>query len=241
MTTEEIERALASRLDADTTGAGRGSRSGPGHAPGRIDYLALVPATAGDAPSPPTGTKVSTRRSGARYVPSAYAVGAASLRARFDSKFWKALSRMRPDRCCGALFLGPSGCGKSSAAAYAVLRWLARVGCRTPSRAKPVVWLDAIEATDAERRYRLGSGDPEWLVEAYRAEWLVIDDIGVSTSPVLLQLVLARRYQAGLATIATTGLTREQLSEHIGAATVRRVLEFQGQKGLLVDCHGRNS
>jgi hypothetical protein len=104
-----------------------------------------------------------------------------------------------------------------------------------------VFWLDAIVATDAEKRYRLGSGDPELLVEAYRAEWVVIDDIGRSTSPALVESVLARRYQAGLATIATTGLTRQQLSEHIGAATVRRILEFQGQKGLLVDCHGRSS
>jgi DNA replication protein DnaC len=147
---------------------------------------------------------------------------------------------MTPDCRCGGVFLGPSGCGKSSAAAYAVLRWLGRAGS-TGASGKPVSWLDAIVATDAEKRYRLGSGDPEHLADAYRAEWLVIDDIGLSTSPVLLQSVLARRYQAGLPTITTTGLTREQLSEHIGAATLRRMVEFKGQKGLLVDCHGRDS
>jgi hypothetical protein len=236
VTENEIEAALASRSSGDMVKARAG---GQPRAPIRAlgaDSASLVP------PSPAEAAPIEVpRRSVAkapRCVPPAYAVGAVALKARMDARLWKALSRMRSDERCGAVFLGPSGCGKSSAAAYALLRWSSSVGAATTHRGR-VFWLDALEATDAERRYKLGSGDPELLVDAYRAEWLVIDDIGLSTSAMVVQLVMARRYAAGLATIATTGLTRAQLSEHVGAATVRRILEFRGQKGLLVDCHGR--
>jgi hypothetical protein len=171
-----------------------------------------------------------------RCVPRAYAGSPSELRARISPPLWKALASMDPAERCGAVFLGPSGVGKSSAAAYAVQRWRAKVGPSTSMRER-VFWLDALEATDAEKRYRLGTGDPEQLSDAYTAEWLVLDDIGTTTSATLIQLVLARRYQAGLPTIATTGLTRDVFTQHIGAATARRVLEFGGRKGVFVDCH----
>lgn len=238
MTADEIDAAMASRSSHELA-----QPSSPGQ-PRTVprargaDYVSLVPPTAAQ-PAPVEAVRRIVAKA-PRCVPPAYAVGSAALEARIDPRLWKALSRMSSEERCGAVFLGPSGCGKSSAAAYAMLRWLGRVGA-APSHRRRVFWLDALEATDAERRYKLGSGDPELLVEAYRAEWLVIDDIGLSTSAMVVQLVMARRYAAGLATIATTGLTRAQLSEHVGAATVRRILEFRGQKGLLVDCHGRST
>ncbi len=36
---------------------------------------------------------------------------------------------------------------------------------------------------------------------------------------------------------AATGLTPDELTAHIGAATVRRIVEFKGQPGLLVNAH----
>lgn len=236
MTADEIDAAMASGSSREMTRPSSGGRPPAVRGPLGADYASLVPPMATSvaaAEAPRRGTAKAPR-----CVPPAYAVGSAALQARIDPRLWKALCRIGSDERCGAVFLGPSGCGKSSAAAYAALRWLGRVGAATSHRRR-VFWLDALEATDAERRYKLGSGDPELLVDAYRAEWLVIDDIGLSTSAMVVQLVMARRYAAGLATIATTGLTRAQLSEHVGAATVRRILEFRGQKGLLVDCHGR--
>jgi hypothetical protein len=238
VTADELEHALAfrdqeSRVQIPSVDALE-------HGPRRVEYGPLVIPIAVPKDSDASTPTERPRSKLTRYVPAAYAVGGAALRSRLDPRLSAALSRVKAEQCCGALFLGPSGCGKSSAAAFAVLRWLDKHRPSAQWR-KRIVWLDAIEATDAERRYKLGSGDPPALVDAYRAEWLVIDDIGMSTSPALVQLVMSRRYQDGLATIATSGLTREQLSEHIGAATVRRIVEFQGTKGLLVDCHRRGS
>lgn len=140
----------------------------------------------------------------------------------------------------GALLMGPTGAGKSSVAAWLLRRWEAHARQQVPSgngRDPRVAWLDALDATDGERRYRLGSGDPEDLERSYRADWLVLDDVGKSCSPTLLQQILARRYASQRPTIVTTGLTPDELTAHIGAATVRRIVEFKGQPGLLVNAH----
>lgn len=238
MTPEELDGALRA-LDTQGTPKTQGHpQSVPAMGPRPADFgpllppVPLAPLTVNQPTSPPPRQH--------RCVPRAYAVSPSELRARICPPLWKALEGMPPGERCGAVFLGPSGVGKSSAAAYAVQRWRAKVGPTLALRER-VFWLDALEATDAEKRYRLGSGDPEHLSDAYTAEWLVLDDIGTTTSPTLVQLVLARRYQAGLPTIATTGLTRDEFTSHVGAATARRVLEFGGIKGVFVDCHGGNN
>lgn len=170
-------------------------------------------------------------------IPKAYQGDHPALLARLGFKLKRAVESSPSDTRYGALFLGPSGCGKSSAAAWLLRRWRAWSAGQKHGPVA-IAWLDALEATDAERRYRLGSGDPEDLAEAYRADWLVLDDVGLTCSATLVQLVLARRYQACLPTIVTTGLERGQLVQHIGAATVRRIVEFEGRAGVMVDCHG---
>lgn len=235
MTREELDEALrALETSGGSSTQGR-PRSVPAIGIQPVDYGSLIPpmplaplTVNQPASSPPTQY---------RCVPRAYAVSASVLKSRISPPLWKALESMDPSERCGAVFLGPSGAGKSSAAAYAVQRWRAKVGPSTSLRER-VFWLDALEATDAEKRYRLGTGDPEQLTDAYTAEWLVIDDVGTTTSPTLVQLVLARRYQSALPTIVTTGLTRDEFTNHVGAATARRVLEFGGRKGVFVDCHG---
>lgn len=235
MTPEELDRALMARdtLEGPKTQGRPRSVSAMGIQP--VDYGALIPP----APlTPPTVNQPSAQPpSQYRCVPRAYAGSPSELRSRMSPPLWAALSSVPSDERFGAVFMGPSGVGKSSAAAYAVQRWRAKVGPSTSLRER-VFWLDALEATDAERRYRLGSGDPEHLTDAYTADWLVLDDIGSTTSATLIQLILAKRYQAGLPTIATTGLKRDEFATHVGAATARRVLEFGGRKGVFVDCHG---
>lgn len=166
-------------------------------------------------------------------IPLAYAADPPALLARATQRMRSAVQALTSEERFGALLLGPTGDGKSSVAAWALRRW------RATQQPKPVTlsWLDALEATDAERRYKLGTGDPEELEQAYRADWLVLDDVGLSSSANLVQLVLARRYQACLPTIVTSGLTPEQLSSHIGAASVRRVVEWQGKPGVYVNGH----
>ena len=181
-------------------------------------------------------------------VPAAYGGEPRFLLARAVQALRDGVQAQPAGERFGGLLVGPTGAGKSSVAAWAVRRWHARVnseagiarwGAPDHRADGRVAWLDALEATDAERRYKLGSGDPEELAQAYRADWLVLDDVGLSSSANLMQLVLARRYQSCLPTIVTSGLTPEQLSAHIGAASVRRVVEWQGQPGLFVNCHGK--
>lgn len=245
MTAESLDEALA-RLGSSTPVSTQGRArpvpaNGIGGQPLPLDFSAYVPNIRRDpvpvSPPPPLVPTPGRRRD--PNVPLAYDAGADALRARIHARLWKGLAQLNPAVPVGILFLGPSGCGKSSAAAYALKRFQAtfRPPLHGGNPAK-IVWLDALEATDEERRYRLGSGDPNWLTSAEKADWLVLDDVGTGTSPSIVQLVLARRYQTCRPTILTSGLEQKALTEHIGAATVRRVLETGGVKGLLVNCHG---
>jgi DNA replication protein DnaC len=128
-----------------------------------------------------------------------------------------------------ALFLGPTGCGKSSAAM--VMRFLLK-------EPEEWVWMKATALGASEKRHSLGDGEPPEVAQSKRARFLVIDDVGNERDTAPLAEVLDHRYEKALPTIVTTGLPREGLVAHIGAAFVRRITEqFAGHKVLVVDCH----
>lgn len=237
MTESELEEALAGLALSDRSSIPGRTVSAPAvgiaMSPRALDFSAYVPNIRAGSAFPPTPAP---QRSASSCLPARYDVSAKTLKARISPKVWTAVESMMPSELYGVLFLGPTGCGKSSAAAFIMRRWRAS----TTQDRRRLVWLDALKATDGERRYRLGTGDPEYLSDAYRADWLVLDDVGLSTSPTLAQLILAERYQSNRATVVTTGLTRDALVGHIGAASVRRIVELEGKsKGILVDCHER--
>jgi DNA replication protein DnaC len=129
-----------------------------------------------------------------------------------------------------ALLLGPTGVGKTEAAHYLV-------------RHARACWLRAIDLASAERRYGLGRGEPEEFDRAKAAKVLVIDDVGHERDTSALFDVLDHRYSAGRATVVTTGLTRAELTAHLSAAVVRRIVDqhCKGPDGthmpvLVVDC-----
>ncbi len=125
----------------------------------------------------------------------------------------------------GALLYGPTGCGKSTAA-----NWLYR-NVRHD-------WIRAVDLATAERRHGLGSGVAPEILQARHSRALVIDDVGHEKDTAALYDALDYRYILGLPTIVTTGMTTEQLTVHISAATVRRITQQTHQKGVLVvDCH----
>lgn len=127
-----------------------------------------------------------------------------------------------------AVLMGPTGCGKTTAAALLVLR----------SAPPSLHWCYATDLAVADRYHRLGDGEPPAIQQAKTARALVLDDIGAESSAALWT-VLNHRYHEGLPTIATTGLTREELTHAIGAAAVRRLRDqHAGSEVLLVDCHG---
>ncbi|MEY4548968.1 MAG: IstB-like binding protein [Pseudomonadota bacterium] len=137
-------------------------------------------------------------------------------------------------RC--ALLLGPTGIGKTSAARWARIR---HGGC----------WIRAIDLGSCERRHTLGHGKPPLLDRAVDAPVLYLDDLGTEDSRDVgvLQDVIDQRYSAQppRATFVTTGLTLDGLRAHLGAPTVRRLLEQHVPKPgsgtwpvLCVDSHG---
>src|SRR3569832_1998441 len=176
-------------------------------------------------------------------IPAAYGGDGPAQLIRACQALRQAALSTSPAVRFGALLAGPTGAGKSSVAAWLLRRWIAKQAAERTDTGifsaqdftARVSWLDALEATDAERRYRLGSGDPEELERAYSADWGVLDDGGRSASPALIQLILARRYAAARPTIVTTGLTPDELVAHIGAASIFCIVEFEGKPGLLVD------
>lgn len=126
-----------------------------------------------------------------------------------------------------AVLMGPTGCGKTTAAALLVLR----------SAPPGLHWCYATDLAMADRYHKLGDGEPPAIERARSATALVIDDIGAESSAALWT-ILNHRYHEGLPTIATTGLTRDELTAAIGAAAVRRLRDqHAGHEVLIVDCH----
>jgi hypothetical protein len=140
----------------------------------------------------------------------------------------------KPSPC--ALLLGPTGCGKTSAAEYLAL-------C-VPGRTQH---LRARDLANAERRHPIGQGISPELRGAKAAAQLVLDDVGCEGSDVAaLQDVLDARYSTGRPVIVTTGLTMQELTNHIGSAYVRRIIDQHAPTGndddgewpvLVIDCH----
>jgi DNA replication protein DnaC len=63
---------------------------------------------------------------------------------------------------------------------------------------------------------------------------VVLDDVGSEKDPQAIQELLDYRYARQLPTIATSGLTRQELVQHLGAAYVRRIIEQHAGHAVLV-------
>lgn len=148
-----------------------------------------------------------------------------NVRERCWPKLAKAILGNRP-RTRSAILLGPSGCGKTTAATYLCL-------------GRDAGWAKGHQLAVCEREHRLGAGEPQLVIDSMRAPILVIDDIRAGQEVAALWRVIDRRYDMCLPTIVTTGLTREGLLDHLGAAGLRRLTEqHAGEQVLIVDCHG---
>ncbi len=134
------------------------------------------------------------------------------------------------------LLSGPTGLGKSSAAGHLVRRLCGRGvanGGEDLERAQAIRWQDALELMAGERETPLGD-TPDVLQRCQRARLLVIDDLKAPVSLArneLLERTLQFRYDAGLPTVTTTGLSDVELLRAFGDALCRKLLECGGQKG----------
>lgn len=137
------------------------------------------------------------------------------------------------------LALGPTGIGKTTACAVLVRLLLAawvRDGGEGGARAAGASWWRADDLEQARREHPLGRGDAPELIDAAAAELLVLDDAGQDRDVQAVSQVLTARGDRGLPTIVTSGRTRAELTEHYGAAIVRRMVEAGGRKGVVLNC-----
>ncbi len=140
-----------------------------------------------------------------------------------------------------ALFLAPSGFGKTTAAGAlmrrAINEYAQSLGERF-SEVRRLCWTTASELAQAERRHPLGEGRPPIVMQAISASALVLDDIGLEGNPAAVVEIITTRYDRCLPIIATTGLTRKQLTDHLSAAGVRKLREqHAGFPVLILDGH----
>jgi len=142
-----------------------------------------------------------------------------------------------------ALLLGPSGIGKTTGLAWLIRRALSEFESSDGQRAKEapgLLWSTAAAIALSDRRHPLGSDKPPLLAQATTASLLVIDDIGLEPAGVVAEVLWAR-YDAKRPVMATSGLTKRQLTDHLGAAGVRRLTDqHAGSPVLVVDAHEKS-
>lgn len=146
----------------------------------------------------------------------------------------------------GVMLLGATGVGKTRTAVYLVRRLLREAteraresalanGTRNIVDARVIAgWCRAVDLGTARSNGPLGS-EPEIIRDAKRPRVLIIDDLGwESQRDTTIPEIIAHRYDRGLQTIVTSGLTAEQLRDRYGEAVIRRILESGGTKGRIV-------
>jgi DNA replication protein DnaC len=98
------------------------------------------------------------------------------------------------------------------------------------AHAQPALFLAAVDLGVARQQHGLGEGESPVVGQAMTAPMLVFDDLGQEAqdgTPVVAH-VIQRRYDRVRPTIATTGLTVEQLVSRYGAGVARRLIETAG-------------
>lgn len=158
-----------------------------------------------------------------------------------------------PEEHGGRLVLGPTGIGKSVAAAAFVRRLIAAemrervrgpdvddngrhwVFDGPPSR----VWVRALDLPNARLQIGLGKGEAMLVQKAQQASFAVLDDMGwesrrAGADDVVCE-VLAARYDRGLPTYVTSGLTLDAFVARYGDAVVRRICETAGLAGKVLE------
>lgn len=171
------------------------------------------------------------RRATATSMPTrfewAHGLEARELSARVDVRALeqaRAIDLVRLDR---VTLLGAASAGKTSLAVAIANTW-----ART--QARRAAFLAVVDLGIARHQHGLGQGEPRVVLQAMAAPLLLLDDVGQevdSGSPVVAH-VIQHRYDQAKPTIATTGLTVEQMVSRYGAGVGRRLIETSG--GVLV-------
>ncbi len=119
--------------------------------------------------------------------------------------------------------LGPAGAGKTTLAAALAMAWASIHG-------RAAEFVPAVDLGVARQQHGLGEGEPRRVLQAMAAPLLVLDDVGqeVEIGVPVVAHVLQHRYDHVKSTVATSGLTVDQLVARYGSGVARRLLETVG-------------
>lgn len=116
---------------------------------------------------------------------------------------------------------GKAGTGKTSLACAALRAW-------QQTRRRRVVFVAAHELANARMQHALGSGEAALVERCWKADLLLIDDLGAEpSSPPRSEIidVIQRRHNYNLPIWITTGLVTAELAARYGFGIARRILE----------------
>lgn len=134
------------------------------------------------------------------------------------------------------VLLGPSGAGKTIAMVALARRLLdetVRSGGRRWAFARRMLFTTGAALSRARIEHGLGIGEAPLVARAIGCSLLLLDELGyLDSGTVVAEIICARDYDNRPA-IVTSGLTRDQLDEKYGLATVRKLCE----RGRVVDLH----
>jgi len=158
----------------------------------------------------------------------------------------------------GRLVLGPTGIGKTVAGIALMRRSMElELEPKAPRPDSPddgnwdlsgnapvdYAWVRALDLPNARLQQSFGKGEADLVDKAAKACFLVLDDMGweskrAQADDVVLE-VIARRYDSGLTTYITSGLSRAAFTERYGDAVERRITEAGGKPGKTMDLWAR--
>jgi hypothetical protein len=177
-------------------------------------------------------------------------------------------SSYHPEVHGGRLILGPTGVGKTISAVAAARLEAKRIALRrldytagAYADANDVVefmprallnpfgdaigWARALELPLARLGHGLGEGEAELVTMASTTQFLLLDDLGWESKRAgaddVIAEVVARRYDSGLITLATSGLTLEGIEARYGDAFWRRIVESRNLPGKVLDLHDKEA
>lgn len=108
------------------------------------------------------------------------------------------------------------------------------------SATEKLVWVTAYQLAESVRQHPLGEGEPKIVADMRTKSFAVLDDLGNEPRGAeVLFSVMDSRYEQGLRTFVSTGLTMDDLTNRYGSAFVRRLTEYRGKGGVVVDLFQR--
>jgi DNA replication protein DnaC len=145
------------------------------------------------------------------------------------------------DASTSLALIGPTSSGKTLGTIHAIFRLIER-GITEQRRWPVPTFTKATQLAIARKQTRLGEGEAELVTKALAADLFILDDLGqeAPNGDTAIWDVVDGRYDKGLPTLITSGLTVDELTTRYGEAFVRRLVQAGG-KGRIVSAFAKQT